>query len=324
MTRKAAIMLALLTAILAAAIALRLVVGPEGFDPPRDSVEWALRWDRILIAITVGSALSASGVMLQSLLRNPLAAPAILGLTSGAGFGVTLASFLGFTSAAALGAISATAAAAVLGSIGALAMVYLLAQRRGLIEPISLILVGVVVSLIFGAGIVLLQHLMPDRGLVSTTRWLLGSIRDDAPTSLVWTVLIFTFAAVSAGAWLGPAMDAAALGDDEAQSVGVRIHRLRLILLALSGALTAGSVILAGPIGFVGLICPHAVRLLMGPTNRWVMIGSALLGASLIVAADAMIRVIDLGAGRMPIGVLTALLGGPAFLWLLRSRWIRA
>jgi len=307
---------------LALAVALRLVAGPDGLDPPREPLEWSLRLGRILASITVGSALAISGVLLQSLLRNALASPAVLGLTAGAGLGVTLAAFLGLTTASALASVGVSAAAAFLGAVGALVVVYTLAQKRGFLEPISLVLVGVVVSMICGAGIVLLQNLMPDRTLASTTRWLFGSIRDDTPAPLVWSVLAFTLIGLVIGVLLAPAMDAAALDDDEAISVGVPLKKLRFALLALAGALTAGAVAIAGPIGFVGLICPHAVRLLAGSANRVVLIGSALLGAALIVAADALIRVVDLGAGRMPIGVLTALVGGPTFIWLLRRKWV--
>lgn len=302
--------------------ALRLLVGPEGLDPPRDTLEWSLRIGRVLSGAAVGGALGAAGVMLQALLRNPLAAPAVLGLTAGAGFGVTLVTFLGFSTAGAIAGQSATGLGALLGAIAVLVIVYSLAQRRGVIEPVTLILVGVVVSMICAAGTVLLQHLMPERGLVATMRWLFGSLRDDAPRLATYSVLALTSLCVIVGAKLGPAMDAASLDDDEARSVGVSLHRLRLVLLSLAGALTAGSVVIAGPIGFVGLICPHAVRYVVGPSHRTLVAGSTLLGATVIIGADALIRVIDLGAGRMPIGVLTALVGGPAFIWLLRSRWV--
>ena len=308
---------------LIAAVIARLVAGPQGVDPPRDALEWSLRGWRIAAGLSVGAALAVSGVALQALLRNPLAAPSILGLTAGAGFGVTLATYLGVATAGALAGAGGSALAALVGSVSALAIVYLLAQKRGLVDPVALILVGVVVSMIAGAGTVLLQHLMPDRGLVASMRWLFGSLRDDTPRPLIVAVGALTGAGVILVARLGPAMDAAALDDDEALSVGLRLHRLRLALLALAGVLTASSVLLAGPVGFVGLICPHAVRLCAGPANRTVVIGSALLGAGAIVAADALVRVIDLGGGRMPIGVLTAIVGGPVFIWLLRVRWVR-
>lgn len=318
------IVLPALAMALGGAAGWRLVVGPDGIDPPRDSLEWSLRLGRILAAGTVGSALAAAGVMLQSLLRNPLAAPSVLGLTAGASLGVTIATFLGVTTLGAMGGAAGSSLAALLGAGAALLLVYSLAQRRGALEPVSLILVGVVVSLICGAGMVLLQHLMPDQGLAATTRWLFGSIRDDLPRALLQSVFILTMVGILIGIRLGPAMDASALDDDEAMSVGVPLERLRVALFSIAGALTAGSVVLAGPIGFVGLICPHATRLLVGPGHRVVLVGSALLGAALLISADALIRVIDLGAGRMPVGVLTTLVGGPAFLWLLRTKWVQA
>jgi len=317
MTRRAGTALGVLTVAAAAAVVARMVVGPQGLDPPRDALEWSLRGWRILAGLAVGSGLAVSGVALQSLLRNALAAPAVLGLTSGAGFGVTVAAYLGLATGGVGGG-----SAALIGSVGALAVVYLLAQRRGLIEPVTLILVGVIVSLIAGAGTVLLQHLMPDRGLVATTRWLFGSLRDDTSRPAIVAVFAVAIAGSTLAAALGRAMDAAALDDDESRSVGLRLDRLRLLLFSLAGILTAGSVLLAGPVGFVGLICPHAVRLIAGPANRVVVIGSALAGGAVIVGADALVRVVDLGGGRMPIGVVTAILGGPVFIALLRSRWV--
>jgi len=319
MARRSAIALGVSAACLATAVAARLLAGPEGLDPPRDTLEWTLRGWRIAAGLAVGSGLAVAGATLQALLRNPLAAPAVLGLTSGAGLGVTLATYLGIASAG-LGGGSA----ALAGSLGALAVVYVLAQRRGLIEPVTLILVGVIVSLIAGAGTALIQHLMPDRGLVATTRWLFGSLRDDTSRPAIAVVLGVSVAGASLAAILGRAMDAAALGDDEARSVGLPLDRLRLILFALAGALTAGAVLLAGPIGFVGLICPHAVRLVAGPGHRAVVIGSALIGGAVIVTADAIVRLVDLGGGRMPIGVVTAIVGGPVFLALLRSKRVSA
>ncbi|MHC4141211.1 MAG: iron chelate uptake ABC transporter family permease subunit [Planctomycetota bacterium] len=118
---------------------------------------------------------------------------------------------------------------------------------------------------------------------------------------------------------MGRAMDAATLGDDEARSVGLALGRLRLWMFALAGALTAGAVALCGPIAFVGLIAPHATRLVLGPRHGRLVLGSALVGVALVVGADVSRQAIDLGGGRMPIGVFTALIGGPAFIWLLRS-----
>lgn len=300
---------------------LRLLTGPEALALPRDAIEWELRAGRVISGLSVGAALAAAGAMLQALLRNPLAAPAVLGLTSGAGLGVALSTYLGFLATGAVVQYQPPALAALIGALAALAVVYTLGQRRGLIEPVSLILVGVVVSVICGAGITFVQHLMSDRGLAMSARWLFGSLSDELTLDWLAGAAAVVTMGVGLGVWMGPAMDAASLGEDEARSVGVPLGALRVALFFLAGGLTAVSVLIAGPIGFVGLVCPHAVRLTAGPSHRQLIVSSALLGGAVIVLADAMVRTVDLGGGRMPIGVLTALIGGPAFLWLLRREW---
>ncbi len=211
---------------------------------------------------------------------------------------------------------------ALLGSIAALSLVYALSQRRGLVDPPTLVLIGVIVSIMCGAATMLVQHLMPDRG-IGATRLLMGAISDEISWPQLAAVGGLALTGLLAGLWAGPAMDAAAMGDDEAISVGVPLPRLRLALFVLSGAMTAGAVVIAGPIGFVGLICPHLARLLTGRRSaaaghRVLVLASAILGATLIVGADALVKSLDLASGRLPIGVLTALLGGPAFILLLR------
>ncbi|MGD9691821.1 MAG: FecCD family ABC transporter permease [Phycisphaerales bacterium] len=299
-------------------VALRLGVGPDGLEWPRDATEWSLRGARAASGAAVGGSLAIAGVFLQALLRNPLAEPAVLGLTSGAGLGVVVSLYLSYLTTGAMLLYRPPAEAALLGALAVLALVGVLGQRRGVLEPFSLVLTGVVVSLICGAGIVFVQHLLPDQGMAMASRWTFGAISDDVPTW--WIVGVGALAMLSsfAGIRWGPAMDAATLSDDEARSLGVRLGVLRAGLFIASGALSAGAVLLAGPIGFVGLVCPHAVRLLCGARHRVVVPTAGLMGWMLIVLADAGVRVFDVGSGRMPIGVLTALLGGPVFLWLLR------
>lgn len=309
-----------LAVLLAAAVTLRLLATPDGLGLPRDGLEWSLRGQRVIAGLVVGGALAVSGVMLQALLRNALAEPAVLGLTTGAGLGVVISIYLGYLATGAIVAYRPPVLPALLGALGALAVVGALGQRRGLIEPVSLLLIGVVVSLVCGAGIVFVQHLMPDRGVAMATRWVTGSLSDDVGWSWVLGVGAFALVATVAGTLLGPAMDAASLGEDEARTVGVPLGLLRAALFLTSGALAAGAVLLAGPIGFVGLVAPHAVRMVAGPRHRVVVVGSALLGGALIIAADACVRIVDLGAGRMPIGVLTAVIGGPVFIALLRRK----
>jgi iron complex transport system permease protein len=212
---------------------------------------------------------------------------------------------------------------ALAGSMAALVLVYALSQRRGLVDPTALVLIGVVVSIMCGAGIMLLQHLMPgstEGRAGGGSRLLIGALSDE----VTWRQLAWTGAVAAAGLGiglkLGPAMDAASLGHDEAISVGVPVGALRLGLLVTSGVLTAAAVVIAGPIGFVGLVCPHAVRLMTGPRGHRVLVaGSAMAGAALVIAGDALVKAIETPSGRVPLGVVMALVGGATFIGLLRG-----
>jgi iron complex transport system permease protein len=315
MSRKA-FALAILCAALAAAIWLRLSVGGEVSDNARAQV-MALREGRVIMGLIVGAGLSVAGVMLQSLLRNPLASPDLLGLASGSGLAVMLTLFIQSRVGVGHEGIG-TSAAALVGAMAALALVFALSQRRGLLEPVTLVLVGVVVSIMCSAGTELVRSLMGPNTSLGAGRLLMGSLRDDVAPSQTWIVGLVTLAGILVGVAAGKAMDAAALGEDEARSVGVPLGSLRAVLFITAGVLCAGSVVLAGPIGFVGLICPHAVRLLAGPSHRTLVIGAAIAGGTLVILADALSRVIDLGAGHPPISVLTSLVGGPVLVMLLR------
>lgn len=328
--KRPALTLALAALLLLGAMAARLLAeGHWRFSWPQsgsaaDSQETLriqkirnIREQRVLAGVVVGAALAVAGVLLQCLLRNPLASPDLLGLASGAGLGVTLAAYGVYRATGEIAPQAANPAAALVASLAVLTVVYLLSQRRGLIDPVSLILVGVMVAFLCSAGTMFVQHLLPHGGL-AVERWLLGALPDDAEWGRLAVVGSLTLATLLIAMALGPAMDAASLGDDEARSLGVPLGRLRAFLFIASGVLTAGAVVLAGPIGFVGLVCPHLIRLGAGPGHRALVIGSALAGAALVVGADALVKSIDLGAGRMPIGILTSILGGPLFIVMLR------
>ncbi len=317
MPKRVVLTLAIVAAALAGAVVLRLCVGGQSLSFPGTDELWGLRGGRALAGVIVGACLGGAGVMLQCLLRNPLASPDLLGLASGSGFGVMLATYAAYRAGQGIAPGAASAPAALVGAMAALGVVYTLSQRRGIIEPISLILIGVVVSIIASAGTMFVQHLLPDRG-VAAARWLMGALNDDTSRGQLTVVGGVTVALIAAAAWLGPAMDAASLSDDEARSVGVPLDRLRAFLFVGAGVLSAGAVILAGPIGFVGLLCPHVVRLGAGPGHRVLVIGAAAAGAALVVGADAAIKAFELPSGRLPIGVITSIVGGPVFIAMLR------
>jgi iron complex transport system permease protein len=290
----------------------RRMVGTEGWGIASDPAIHQLRLDRVFIGSIVGASLGLSGALLQSLLRNPLASPDLMGLSAGAGFAVTMRTW---QVGSLLGA-SAAAFPSLVGAMGGRFFVWFLSQRRGIIDPITMILVGVIVSVILGAATMLVVSMMPDRGF-SVSRWMMGTLREqvDATTLIVCAGLVLAVVV-----WSGIAarsFDVMALGEDEARSIGVSVSRVRAGQFIGAGLLTAISIVLAGPIGFVGLVCPHLVRLLAGPGHRALIIGSALAGIALVVGADTLVRAIPTDAGRIPIGVITSLIGGPVFLVML-------
>lgn len=313
---------------LTAAVVGRMWVGSQGFALPEPEILAAvldLRALRAVMGVIVGGALGVAGVVLQSLLRNPLAGPDVLGVSAGASLAVVLTGWLGtgaiVTVAPGAGTIVWHAGPAIIGSLVTLGVVYLLAQRRGLVEPVHLVLTGVVIGVMCGAGIMLTQHLSGGMAIASP-RALIGELSDDWDWSQVLAFAGITSAATLAAAIIGPTMDAASLGDDEAISIGVRLSRHRAALFVLAGTLTASAVALAGPVGFIGLVAPHVARLLiaMRAGHRGLIVLSFLIGACIVVSADTLIKAIHLGAGRMPLGILTAALGGPVLLLLLRRQ----
>lgn len=300
-------------------------LGPLGAP---DAAPWMdpvgrLRLLRLLAAAVTGAALGLGGAATQGLLRNPLAEPYVLGLSSGAGVGVRLAGAL-----AAAGVLPAAAVAAGLpliafaGAAAAGVMVYAIAQRRGRLDPYSLLLSGVIVN-VFNGALMMGLYLLVDPFQADTfARWSMGELPDAVRPDL----LLAAGAATALGAVLlvrrAAALNALALGDDVARSSGLPVARLRIEVFSVVSMLAAAACALAGPVGFVGLIVPHLARMALGPDHRRLMLGSAAGGALLVMAADTACRVAGgwMGTGRLPAGLLTALLGGPFFVLLLRRR----
>ncbi|MEM8835783.1 MAG: iron ABC transporter permease [Planctomycetota bacterium] len=286
---------------------------------PGDPTILSIRlWSAIASGL-VGGSLAASGVLLQSVMRNPLAGPSLLGMTAGAALGVAIATYITFLYSGTIVMHRAPVVAAVIGALASLGIVVLLASWRGGLDPVSVVLIGLVISVLCGALILLVQHLLPDGGLAFAQRWTMGSITQERAWGLAAGVGGLLVVSLVFGMWLGPSLDAASMSDDEARSVGVELGRLRLACLLIAGLLTAGSVALAGPIGFVGLICPHIARSIAGPSHRTLIVLSTLLGVSMLVLGESLVAAIRLPGGRLPVGVVMALVGGPAFLILLRK-----
>ncbi len=311
--------------VLLLAEAARLWVGSStvGFPSGEHAADiWAARWHRLTIGLTVGAALAVSGVALQALLRNPLAEPFILGLSTGAGAGIMLQAYLVHLLAWQVG--GGQTFGALIGAGASMAIVFAAGRRRGIIDPVGLLLTGVVLSTINGAVIMLVNYMIGPGGVRDDlAQWMMGFLHEGAAGQTVTLVAAMTGLGLALLMVLGRAMDAATLSEAEAKSVGVHLAALRTVLFVTAGALAAGAVVLAGPIAFVGLVCPHVARLALGPSHRPLLIGSALLGAALIVAADTVASLIAFanpGFGLLPIGIFTAILGGPTFLWMLRPK----
>ena len=274
------------------------------------AVLWNLRIPRILIASLVGAALAASGAVFQASFRNPLVEPYILGVSSGAAFGAAAGLVLPqFPLSVQL--------AAFLGALAAVGLVHLLARSRGDAPIVTLILSGVIVGSMFAAGVSLLKYLANDAALREIVFWLMGgcyfaSWRDVA---VVGPVVVVATGVMMAGGWR---LNVLSMGDHEAETLGVDPRRNRRVLLAAATLATAVSVASVGVVPWIGLMTPHAVRLLLGPDNRFVVPGSALLGAVFLLACDTAAR--SLTSSEIPVGIVTALAGGPFLAYLVRQR----
>jgi iron complex transport system permease protein len=313
-SRRAWVLIILLGVMLIGVAVVRMVIGDVSLmDQPQ---AFMLRGHRLAIAMIVGAALSVAGVLLQALLRNPLASPYILGISSGAALGV-FAARVGYLAALAW---AAQQVGALGGGLATLVVIYLLAQKRGHIDPLGLLLVGVIVNAFNGAAIMFINYLDPHGMGVELMKWMMGHIDENLPRAVVAFSAVIVLLSVAAAARLGRSIDVATFSDAEAHAMGLNLSRLRLGMFALAGVLTAVSVWLAGPVGFVGLICPHAMRMLLGPSHVPLIITSAMAGAVLVVAADTLVKLTDLGQGMMPVGVLMVLIGGPVFLVMLRGQ----
>ncbi|MEU3020305.1 MULTISPECIES: iron ABC transporter permease [unclassified Nocardiopsis] len=282
----------------------------------RYQVIWEIRTPRVLLAAVVGAGLGAVGVAVQAMVRNPLADPYILGVSSGASVGAVLVSVLG--GAAALG-VHAVSAGAFAGALAATLLVYAVSYSRMGVTPLRLVLTGVALSFGFQAIMSVIVYLAPSNEATSTVLfWTMGSFG-----AATWGSLPVVAAAVILGALLlrslARSLDVTTLGDETAASLGVDADRLRRLLFALTAVMTGAMVAVSGAIGFVGLVVPHVVRILVGADHRRVLTVAPLAGALLMVWVDLVSRV-AVAPRELPLGVITALVGVPVFITLMRRR----
>ena len=310
--------------LLLASMMLAVSLGAVGLAPSRiadglfdrgDAVArqivWQLRVPRVLVAALVGANLSVAGVLLQGVTRNPLAGPHVLGLSAGAGF----ASILVVVAAPGT-PIELVAPAAFAGAIAASLVVYGLAWRGG-ISPVRFALSGVATAALFTAlstAVLANSDLFTQRVLSFLAGGLFSRDWDDARQIAPYTLLLGAGALTFAGA-----LNVLALGDDVARGLGMRVERIRLLLVVLAAGLTGSAVAVSGMLAFVGLVVPHGARLLVGSDHRSIAPLAALLGASLMVLADTASRMV-IAPAEIPVGIVTAVIGAPVFLLLIRTR----
>lgn len=302
---------------LAAACAISLFAGAVRvpLEEMPDSPIIRLRLARILLAVVAGAGLSVAGVIFQAILRNPLADPYVLGVSSGAGLGAALAIILG---AAVIGPWTLPGAAFA-GALATILLVYALARTAAGAVPIhTLLLSGVIVSAVLGSILMFLVSIAPTENLHSVIWWLLGNLQV-FDWGLLRAVAVVVGAGTAVSVLLARDLNLMTLGEEPAAHMGLHVERAKKVFFVLASLVTGAMVAACGLIGFVGLIVPHSVRLAVGADHRRLVPASALAGATLLVLADAFARTI-IAPLEIPIGVITALLGGPFFLVLLKRR----
>lgn len=275
------------------------------------------RLPRILAAALVGGSLALAGAIFQALLRNPLATPDTLGVSSGAALGAMLAIAFHFDFAVA--GLSSVSLSSLAGSIGALAIVYMLAtaRRRGLSTTV-LLLAGVTMTAFFSALILFVQYMSDFTDAFRTVRWLMGALDVGGYSALV-AALPLMLVSFALAATLPRPLDLISLGTDAASARGVDVPRAERLALVSASLVTGAAVSISGPVAFVGLVVPHTVRLVVGSDHRLVLPASALFGATFLIGCDLIARTM-FAPIELPVGIVTAIIGGPFFLWLLVRR----
>lgn len=281
-------------------------------EPEQEAVLWYIRMPRILIGLMVGASLALAGAVMQGIFSNPLADPGIMGVSAGASLGAVIAISLGLTS---MGMFYMPMFAFV-GAFMAVSITILLTMRGGRVETATLLLAGVAISMLLGAFTSGILTLMNEYRLREFLFWMVGGLdfrRWEHVFLAIGPFLIGTTILIT----LGRQLNVLVLGDTEAKALGVPVMLYRLIFLFLASFITATAVCVSGAIGFVGLIIPHIVRILVGPDHRVLLPVSALAGALFLIFCDTLGRVLA-APSEIRVGIMTALLGAPYFLYLLR------
>ncbi|MET3423095.1 iron complex transport system permease protein [Actinoplanes tereljensis] len=297
---------------------LGLDLGPMPSAVQGENALWLVRFPRVVLAVIVGASLGCAGALMQGVFGNPLAEPGVVGVSAGAAVGAAAAIVSGVTF---LGGWT-TAAAAFAGGIVTTFIVYGMSRAGGRTEVVTLVLTGVAVNATAGALLGLLMFLTDDDGVRAIAFWQLGSLAQ-ATWGAVAVAGPCALAGLAVAVALSRRLDLLALGERPARHLGVDTERLRITAIVVTALLTASAVAFTGIISFVGLIVPHLIRMVAGPGHRVLVPASALGGAVVVVTGDLIART-AIEYQELPLGVLTAVVGGPAFFWLLRRTRARA
>jgi iron complex transport system permease protein len=299
-----------------------LGLAPADAIAPRDLlIVQSIRLPRVVMGLFVGAALAVSGAIMQGIFRNPLADPGLAGVSAGAGLGaaamIVLGGKLALPVLAVLGFV-ALPAASFAGALATTSILYVLSTRLGRTSIATMLLAGIALGALSNAGTGLLVYMADDRQLRDLSFWLLGSL-GGAAWPKVATLAVITGVCFAALPFMARGLNALALGEAAAWHMGISVERLKRVAIVIVAAMTGAAVAVSGGIGFVGIVVPHVLRLAIGPDHRFLLPASALLGAALLVLADAVARTI-VAPAELPIGIVTAIAGAPFFLWLLLRR----
>lgn len=288
--------------------------GESALNPSHVSIIWEIRFPRVVLALFVGASLATAGVALQGLLRNPLADPYIVGTSAGAALGAAVSMILGWKTGW-LG-WSLLPVMAFLGSFLTMLVVFFLARVGGRLPVATFLLAGVIVGSFIWASVTFLLT-MAREDLARIFFWLMGTF-SDRTWKEVWIVIPYFLIGFTILLFLAYPLNLLTLGEEKASPLGVEVEKIKIWILLAATLVTSASVAVSGLIGFIGLIVPHAVRILVGPDHRLLLPGSALAGGVFLVWADTAARLVAQPA-EIPVGVITALLGAPFFCYLLRK-----
>jgi iron complex transport system permease protein len=311
-----------------------LAVGAEKIDPWRAALAWlrggdarhsaeatilvGLRLPRIMLAFLSGAGLALVGAVFQAVLRNPLAEPYTLGVAGGGSFGAVLAIFLPARLpwiSFAWGPINHVQCLAFAGAVFSVGVIYFMARQSGRVSPVELLLAGVTMGVLFQALIMAVRYFADPDMLIGMDRWMMGGL-DVSGLSQVWPVLTFLVPGALILLGLGRGLDLVAFGEAFAEGRGLNVARLQKLAFFAGSLVTASIVAVTGPIGFVGIMVPHTIRRMIGPDHRLLLPCVLFGGGGFLVLCDTVARTI-LAPTELPVGVITALLGGPFFLYLL-------